>query len=344
LSERARGYLQTIQRAVSDVAETVGRMREFYRQREPETSLATVHLNILVQQTVDLTRPRWSDIPQQQGIGIQLRTELTPDPPAVLGFESEIRDALTNLIFNAVDAMPEGGTLTLRTISELTSSQGPPQPHVIVEVSDTGIGMDEETRAKSLEPFFTTKGKRGTGLGLAMVYGMAQRHGAVIEIDSELGKGTTIRLRFPVTLPPAPDSPRVLGRELPLPPLRILVVDDDPMLLQSLRDILEGDGHVVAVAPGGREGIDMFCAESSGSEPFAVVITDLGMPYVDGRKVAGAVKTASPSTPVILLTGWGRRLTAEGDIPLHVDCVLAKPPKPHELREALIKCCVVVIS
>jgi signal transduction histidine kinase/CheY-like chemotaxis protein len=340
LSARARGYLQTIQRAIGDVAETVGRMREFYRQRDAETSLVAVHLNQLVQQAMDLTRAKWSDMPQQQGIGIQLQIELTTDPPPVLGLESEIRDALTNLIFNAVDAMPKGGTLTLRTKVELTS----PQPHVIAEVSDTGIGMDEATRAKSLEPFFTTKGERGTGLGLAMVYGMVQRHGAVIEIDSELGKGTAIRLRFPVAAFPHADSTRALGQELPLPHLRILVVDDDPMLLQSLRDTLEGDGHLVDIATGGQEGIDRFRVENSGSKPFAVVITDLGMPYVDGRKVAGAVKTASPSTPVILLTGWGQRLAAEGDTPLHVDCVLAKPPKLRELREALFQCCVVVHS
>jgi len=115
-------------------------------------------------------------------------------------------------------------------------------------------------------------------------------------------------------------------------------------LLQSLRDTLEGDGHVVDVAAGGQEGIDKFCAESNGTKPFAVVITDLGMPYVDGRKVAGAVKAASPSTPVILFTGWGQRLAADGDTSLHVDCVLAKPPKLRELREALFQCCAVVDS
>ncbi len=342
LSARARGYLQTIQRAISDVAETVGRMREFYRQREPETTLAAVHLNKLVQQAVDLTRARWSDMPQQQGIQIQLRTELAPEPPAVLGLESEIRDALTNLIFNAVDAMPKGGTLTLRTKVELAaanSSVSSAQLHVIAEVSDTGIGMDDATRAKSLEPFFTTKGERGTGLGLAMVYGMVQRHGAVIEIDSKLGKGTTICLRFPVPSSPAAESSRIQSWEPLLLRLRILVIDDDPLLLQSLRDTLEGDGHVVDVANGGQEGIDRFRAESNGSKPFAIVITDLGMPYVDGRKVAGAVKAVSPSTPVILLTGWGQGLAAEGDIPLHVNCVLAKPPKLRDLREALFRCC-----
>ena len=116
---------------------------------------------------------------------------------------------------------------------------------------------------------------------------------------------------------------------------RILVVDDDPLVTKSLRDTLEADGHVVTITNGGQDGIDAFCATVGSSERFAVVITDLGMPYVDGRKVASAIKDLSPSTPVILLTGWGQRLVAEGDIPAHVDRVLGKPPKLNQLREAL---------
>jgi signal transduction histidine kinase/CheY-like chemotaxis protein len=341
LTERARKYLQTIQRAVSDVAETVGRMREFYRAREPETAMARVHLNRLVQQVVDLTRARWSDMAQQHGIEIRLQTELAAGPPAVMGFESEIRDALTNLIFNAVDAMPRGGTLTLRT--KLTpggsgSSDSAPQQHVAVEIADTGTGMDEATRAKCLEPFFTTKGERGTGLGLAMVYGMVQRHHATIDIESEVGHGTTMRLGFPVLATQATDS-TPSQKATPLPPrLRILLVDDDPLLLQSLRETLESDGHAVEAATGGQEGIESFRAQSDAGKPFAVVITDLGMPYVDGRQVAGAIKAASAATPVILLTGWGRGLATEGNAPLHVDLVLAKPPRLAELRKALYQC------
>jgi CheY-like chemotaxis protein len=119
------------------------------------------------------------------------------------------------------------------------------------------------------------------------------------------------------------------------PRLRILSVDDDPLLIKSLRDALEADGHAVVTANGGQEGIDAFRAAEKRDEHFAVVITDLGMPYVDGRKVASAIKNDSPSTPVILLTGWGQRLVAEGDIPPHVDRVLNKPPKLKELRAAL---------
>jgi CheY-like chemotaxis protein len=192
--------------------------------------------------------------------------------------------------------------------------------------------MTEEARRRCVEPFFTTKGERGTGLGLAMVYGMAQRHGANLTISSEPGKGTTVRLAFPLA-PVRQDSP-------PQPParatqpLRILLVDDDPMLLKSLRDILESDGHQVYTAVGGQAGIDEFLAAHARAEPLAAVITDLGMPNVDRRAVASVVKAAAPTTPVLLLTGWGHGL--QGDqMPEYVDRVLSKPPRLAELRAAL---------
>ncbi len=334
LSAQGRNQLQTIQTAIHDVAATVARMREFYRQREPQLTLTGVHLNSLVQQVVDLTRARWSDMPQQRGIVIQLRVEPAQDPPAVMGIESEIREALTNLIFNAVDAMADGGTLTLRTLVSGDASE--PSRQVRVEVSDTGIGMDEEAQRRCLEPFFTTKGERGTGLGLAMVYGMVRRHGAEIDIESTPGQGTTIRLSFAAASPTAAPAQ---SKAVPViaAPLRILVVDDDPLLLKSLRDTLEGDGHTIVAASGGQDGIDVFRAALNDKHPFDVVMTDLGMPSVDGRQVAGAVKAASPPTPVILLTGWGRRLMSEGDLPAHVDILLSKPPKLRELREALAR-------
>ena len=336
LSAQGRSQLETIQRAIHDVAATVARLRQFYRQGEPQLTLTGVQLNELVGQVVDLTRARWSDMPQQRGIVIELRTELAHDPPVVMGIESEIREALTNLIFNAVDAMPEGGTLILRT--RVFGDVSEPLRQVTVEVSDTGIGMDEEARRRCLEPFFTTKGERGTGLGLAMVYGMVRRHGAEIEIESALRQGTTIRLSFgvPTSAAAAPAQPSA-AHVIPAP-LRILVVDDDPLLLKSLRDTLEGDAHTIVAANSGQQGIDLFRAALNDKQAFDVVMTDLGMPHVDGRQVAAIVKAASPSTPVILLTGWGHRLKTEGDFPAHVDILLSKPPKLRELREALARC------
>jgi PAS domain S-box-containing protein len=341
LSPSAREYLETIERAIEDVAATIARMREFYRQREPQITLAPTALNKLAQQVLHLTSARWSDIPQQQGKVIKTVTELAPDLPLIMAAESEIREALTNLIFNAVDAMPEGGTLTVRTgvIGNRPHSPSDPdlrQAHV--EVSDTGRGMDEETRRRCLEPFFTTKGERGTGLGLAMVYGVVQRHSADIEIESAPGQGSTVRLSFAVAT--AGLDAGQPGAPTPVPArLRILIVDDDPLVLKALRDSLESSGHQVTAADGGQAGIDWFREAVGGATPFGVVITDLGMPYIDGRQVAAAVKQASPSTPVIMLTGWGQRMAEQADLPAHVDRVLSKPPKLRELNLALVQCC-----
>jgi PAS domain S-box-containing protein len=338
LTRRGREQLETICHAINDVAQTVARMREFYRQREPQLRLASVDLNRLVQQVIDLSRARWHDMPLMRGVVIRMSAELLPHLPPIQGVESEIREALINLVFNAVDAMPEGGILTLRTAFDEDPAQsldGKPARHVSIEVTDSGVGMDDETRRHCLEPFFTTKGERGTGLGLAMVYGVAKRHGADLEVASAVGEGTTIRITFDISAP-CPSQTPVEGYPIATPErLRILVIDDDPLLIKSLRDTLESDGHWVLARNGGQAGIDAFRESLRRDERFAVVITDLGMPHVDGRKVASEIKAMSATTPVILLTGWGQRLVAEGDVPAHVDRLLSKPPKLVELRSAL---------
>jgi signal transduction histidine kinase len=332
LSERARAYLTTIRRAIEDVAGTVARMREFYRQREPQLTLARIDVNAAIEQVAQLTRPRWCDLPQQRGHVIELAMEFADDLPQIMGAEGELRDALTNLIFNAVDAMPEGGTLTLRTQLAAGSED---RQSVQVEVIDSGVGMDEETRRRCLEPFFTTKGERGTGLGLAMVYGMIQRHSAELQIASTAGGGTTVRLNFPVYADALASTARESGPQPIVRRLRLLLVDDDPLLIKALQDTLQEDGHLVTRTTGGQAGIDAFAAAQQAGSAFQMVITDLGMPHVDGRKVAAAIKGMSPRTPVILLTGWGQRLQAENDIPPHVDKVLNKPPRLQQLRAAL---------
>ncbi len=340
LSEQGRGYLKMIRHAVEDIAQTIGRMTEFYRQRETQIALAPLEVNRLVTQAMELTRARWSDMPQQRGVVVKLRTELGVALPPVLGLESEIREALINLIFNAVDALPDGGTITLRTYlskEDGVSARLPAQRLVCLDVVDTGVGMDEETRRRCLEPFFTTKGERGTGLGLAMVYGAMQRQGAALDIETAPDRGTTVRLSFPIASSDAVGQ-GTAGARLRPSPLRILLVDDDPLVIKAMRDILSADGHTVTTADGGQEGIDTFqAAQAPGQAPFAVVITDLGMPYVDGRQVAAAIKTASPTTPVVLLTGWGQRLEAEGDTPHSVDHILGKPPKISDLRRLLAR-------
>ena len=328
LTEKGRGQLEIIQRAVDDVAQTVARMGEFYRVREPQISLVPVDINKLVRQVLDLTRARWSDMVQHRGSAIEVREELAANLPPIAAVESQVRDALVNLVFNAVDAMPQGGPLTLRT----RLAEGSGRQIVQLEVIDTGVGMDEDTRRRCLEPFFTTKGTRGTGLGLAMVYGVAQRHNANLEIESEPGKGTLVRMSFAAAAEPVATSAGDVRP--PVGPMRILIIDDDPLLLKSLRDTLESEGHDVTSASGGQAGINAFVESHAAGKPFPLVITDLGMPHVDGRKVASTIKASVPATVVLMLTGWGRRLVAEGDVPPGVDQVLSKPPKLIELRAA----------
>jgi CheY-like chemotaxis protein len=322
-----REYLDIAQRSVNDVAHTVERLKEFSRQREPQLKLAPVDPNRLMEQVLDLTRARWSSMPQQRGVVIKARTELDSELPPILGIESEIREALVNLVFNAVDAMPDGGVLTLRTRSERRQRTAGTLRSVHLEVEDTGVGMDEETCRRCIEPFFTTKGECGTGLGLAMVFGIASRHDAEIEIDSAPGRGTTIRLSFLETMLDTPEPTIMSG---PPSPLRILVVDDDPLILRVLKAALEADGHTVVAADGGQAGIDVFRRAEDG-ERFDVVMTDLGMPQVDGHRVASAVKALRPSAKVILLTRWGQR----DELPPDVARVLSTPPKRQELRATL---------
>lgn len=346
LPERARHYLQMIKTSSLDIAQIVARMREFYRQREEQEILLPVNVADVVKQVVELTRPRWRDMPQGRGVVIHVKTDVAPDLPPLPGIESEIREALINLILNAVDAMPLGGTITLRSYTRQATSRPTRKlperaaldsfTELVIEVSDTGTGMDEETRDRCLEPFYSTKGEKGTGLGLAMVYGVMRRHNGEIEIESELGKGTTVQLIFPLQTMPSPTPAARESGVGDIRPLHILAIDDEPAVRELIKEMLEIDGHTVELAEEGRQGIEAFYAAWEQGRPFDVVITDLGMPHIDGREVARVVKKTSATTPVILLTGWGKRLGAEGDVPAEVDFILSKPPKLHELRQAVV--------
>ena len=334
LSEAGRGRLSTIRRAIDDVAGTIDRMREFYRPREAARAFSTLDVHGAIEQVLELTQPRWRALPQERGIVIELRKDLSASLPVVIGDEVELRDALTNLVFNAVDAMPDGGVLSVRTRG-IAGDDG--RQAVGIEVIDTGVGMDEETRRRCVEPFFTTKGVRGTGLGLASVYGMLQRHNATLEIDSAPGQGTTMRMIFPAYVDRGQSTAAYRASHSASRRLRILAIDDDPILLRSVQDALEADGHALQTALGGQAGIDAFAAARGSEREFELVITDLGMPRIDGRRVAAAIKEMSPSTPIVLLTGWGQRLLDEKNVPANVDRVLSKPPRLNQLRAALLE-------
>jgi signal transduction histidine kinase/CheY-like chemotaxis protein len=336
LSDASKKHLLYIKTAGEDVAHIVKRLRDFYRPRSEREPLQAINLGILVKQVIDMTQPRWRDIPQANGTNIEVRQELGEVAPEFAGIESEVREALTNLILNAVDALPRGGTITVRTSAmERPVKNGDVSMQAVLEVSDTGVGMDEQTQKRCLEPFFSTKGKRGTGLGLAMVYGVAERHQGKIEIESALGKGTTMRLVFPVRNLAIFQTTESADNDQPPPPMRILCIDDEPALRILIHEMLLRDGHNIEMADGGQAGIDAFRAALKRKTPFDVVVTDLGMPAVDGNVVARTIKSESSTTPVIMLTGWGVFLKNEGDLPSEVDAILSKPPRIKEIRNML---------
>lgn len=331
LSARTREYLEIIQRAAKGVGDTVSRLRKFSRSREDPGVLMPVVISEIVDDVVALTRACWRDMAQERGAVIELKTDVEAGLPAIAGLAHELTEALVNLIFNAVDAMPNGGTLTVRAYARPESNS------ICMEVTDTGLGMNEEARRRCLEPFYTTKGEHGTGLGLSIVNGILQRHSAEMYVESEAGIGTTIRIEFPSrkeTLAPTPKMEEPVFASA----LKILVTDDDPRILSALRILLSTFGHQATCVEGGQEAIDEFQASLNAGAPFDIVITDLGMPHVDGRMVAAAVKAASPTTHVILLTGWGHGLLADAEIPAHVDRIMPKPVSPSDLNEALAVC------
>jgi CheY-like chemotaxis protein len=325
LSDRAKRFLSIIQSATNDMESTTLRLRGFYRKVE-EAELEEIDLSELLQEVIDLTQPRWKDIPQKQGIVIEINTDVQEGLVALTGNKGEIREALTNLVFNAVDAMPNGGRIILHARGD--------NSHIIVEVIDNGMGMDEEQKAKCLAPFFTTKGEKGSGLGLSMVYGVMQRSGGSIEIDSEPNRGTTARLLFPIK--PVSNALTEQGeKQMVSSSLHILCIDDDEQVREALREILVIDGHVVEVSSSGEEGLQLFQSKKESNDPFDLVITDLGMPHIDGHQVAREIKGKSIETPVILLSGWGNFMNLNGELPENIDCVLGKPPRITLLRNAI---------
>lgn len=333
LPKEIQSYLRMMDRVITDMSATIARMRDFYRPDNLELEHLPTDLRELVSDVVGLTRARWSDMPMQRGVVIGVDTEFEPDLPLALIDAASIRDALTNLILNAVDAMPQGGMIQIRAFRQ-PASDGGKDERILLEIADTGQGMDAQTRANCLDPFFTTKGERGTGLGLAMVATAAQRHGGDLAIDSEPGKGTAIRMSLPAANPIV--APQPVTRDTQSSPqragLRILIVDDDPEVLESTASYLEIIGFDVVAAEGGQRGIDTARAAIAEGRPFHILITDLGMPHVDGDRVAASVKEMAPETFVIMLTGWGSNMPPGRQNPVNVDALMAKPPNIAELR------------
>jgi signal transduction histidine kinase len=307
--------------AARDNAELVKRLREFYRPADAREPRQAVNVNELIDQALGLTAPRWHSQADNKGATIRIKKDLD-DVPNIAGSPVELREVLTNLIFNAVDAMPRGGRLCFRTRCRGKT--------VRLQVSDTGTGMTEEVRRNCLEPFFTTKGEKGSGLGLAMSYGIIRRHGGRITVESALNKGTVFTIHFPV--PKEAIRPPVVEFERPVPALRVLVVDDHPGIREIVSAYLAEDCHTVETAANANEALEKF-RESQ----FDLVITDRAMPEMNGDQLAASIKELRPQEPIIMLTGFADLIHASGGPSRHVDLVMSKPARLDDLRRAILE-------
>jgi PAS domain S-box-containing protein len=309
-------HLDVILKVASDAGLTVQRIQAFTRRRLARPS-QSVDLNEIVDEVVEVTRSRWKDAAQARGVRYDM-VVTHGELPRIAGEASELREALTNIVFNALDAMPSGGTITLTT--------GREHDTVFCAIQDTGIGMPDAVRRRVFDPFFTTKGERGTGLGLSVVYGIVTRHGGDIDVDSRLGRGTTFTLRLPVRAPTpageAAQAPATATRAG-----RVLVVEDEDEVREILTSVLRSDGHAVVACPDG----DRALAEL-GASPFDLVITDLGMPGLSGWDVARAVKELHPGTPVAMVTGWSEQIDPAQAGSEGIDYLIAKPFRRQEIR------------
>ncbi len=315
--DEIRERLKTIEQSSKDGAETVRRIQEFSGMRR-DKEFTPLSLNELITDLVNVTQPRWKEQTQKKGIQIELTKKLGKIPK-ILGNPSELREVTTNIVFNAVDAMPNGGEITITTSVQA-------EDWVEMRIADTGIGMSEEVRKRVFDPFFTTKGVTNTGLGMSVSYGIIKRHGGEILIESEPGKGTTFIIHLPTGyMNEIPDEKMV--RTVPVTPLalegggaRILVIDDEDSVRKILYQMLKAKGYQVVVASNGEEGIERFK-----EEPFDLVFTDLGMPKMSGWEVGRALKGINPKVPIALITGWGVELNKDKMKESGIDLVVSKP-------------------
>ncbi len=313
--------LKVLESAAIDGSETVRRIQQFARLR-PDEQFVTVDVNRIVQDAVAIIKPRWEQKTAQESRPLELRLALGT-VPAVNGRPAALTEALTNLMLNAIDAMPDGGVLGITTCPGGERS-------VVIVVADSGLGMADSVRRRIFEPFFSTKGESGSGLGLAMVYSIVKRHGGDIRVDSEPGRGAT----FAITLPTATgasttDMPAVAARPRRL--ARVLIVDDDPQVLATLSELLQSVGHTVTSAGSGTAAVEA-CAR----DRFDVVVTNIGMVGMNGWEVAERLRARDPEVGIVFITGWGMReddysrMTA-----LKIETCLFKPVRPADLDAAV---------
>ncbi|HJQ30987.1 MAG TPA: ATP-binding protein [Pyrinomonadaceae bacterium] len=308
-----RRGLRIIIQTAEDGAKTVKRIQDFARQRRDQ-DFVPIDVDQLMLEVAEITRPRWKDHAEARNVHIKLVRQIGSNA-VIMGDAGELREVLVNMVFNAVDAMPDGGTLTLSTREE--------GDHVLLTVEDTGTGMSEEVRSRIFDPFFTTKGKAGMGLGLSVSYGIIRRHEGTVEVASWVGRGSTFLMKFPLVGEAEARAASDTGPILPARSdgsLRILVVDDEDYVRELLSDILTREGCEVELAGEGREALNLF-----DSRDFDAVFTDVGLPGMNGWELARAVRQRDRHVALAVITGWGDTVTPEEQSAAQADWVVPKP-------------------
>ena len=309
-------------RAARDGAQVVKGLKSF-SGTGPTPPLVPVDLNDLAEAALESTRPRWQNEAEERGVRIDVGLERGLIPQVAVA-PSAMREVFVNLILNAVDALPRGGRITIKTWAA--------DHRVQCAVSDTGTGMAAEIQRRVLEPFFTTKGPKRTGLGLSTNYGIIHRHGGDLRIESTEGRGTTVTFFLPEAgrheAVPAPPEGQAVTR-----PMRILVIDDEADVRQVVSDMLAAEGHQVVEAANGTDGLSRLVD----GPPFDLVLTDLGMPRMTGWEVARAIKASHPLVCVGLLTGWGDQPDARPEDRGVVNFILPKPATREAFRAAIAR-------
>ncbi|HZN06206.1 MAG TPA: ATP-binding protein [Pyrinomonadaceae bacterium] len=328
--EKIKRGLDIIIKTAEDGAKTVKRIQDFARQRR-DHDFELVSIDQILLDASEITRPRWKNCAEASNIHITVDLQIGSNA-MVMGDDSELREVLVNMVFNAIDAMPEGGTLTLSTRADEQS--------VTIKVIDTGVGMYPEVRSRIFDPFFTTKGKAGLGLGLAVSFGIIRRHGGNIEVESQYGSGTEFRITLPVATiaqsgpeierdDPAPASS--LSSDVSQPATttpRLLVVDDEDFVRDLLKEMLEGEDCEVQLAASGNEALSLF-RESK----FDAVCTDVGMPGMSGWELAREIRHLDHRIPIAVITGWGEAVGSNEQKAAGVDWVIAKPFTAERVAE-----------
>lgn len=310
--------LDVIQKAAEDAAATARRIQTFARQA-PLEKFERLELGSLVLDAIEITRTRWEDDAFLYGWRYDVATDVPPGL-YVSGNASELREVFVNLIINAIDAMPRGGTLKISARRE--------DGEIVLRLTDQGIGIQPEVLGRIFEPFYTTKGAQGTGLGLFVSYGIIERHRGRIEVESKVGHGTT----FVIRLPAAHAGPSLHeSREIPQSgSLCVLVADDEPAVRETLADMLTAMNHKVVEVDGGRAAFAALAMQ-----PFDIVFTDLSMPEIDGWQIARTVRRHQPEIGIVLVTGYGHEALSQVEDKDLVDGIIAKPFDFEQIAEVL---------